>query len=617
MKKHFLSFLALVLSAHLMWATISDNTPTSAAALKSTYYAGADNKSGAALFTALTSISGGVTYSYTKLTYDELYTAYLTCDVYPAGHENAGKLWDMYSTTLWVPGQKECGNYSSEGGCYNREHSMPKSWFGGSNNYKSTNQGCDLVHLVPTDGYVNSMRSNWAFGEVASANYTSNGGLSKRGSSVTSISVEESTVSGTSVSVSGTTVFEPADEYKGDFARIYMYMRARYASLNLAQADGGQVHFTNTTTPASDSKYGFKDYSVLLLMKWHRQDPVSQKEIDRNNMIERKQGNRNPFVDYPALAEYLWGKLAGQTFDLDNVLGSFEATFIPGVSDGILNGSTPDPGPGPDPVTVKYGLTWSVNGSVLRTDSIKENEQPSELPATPTSCSTESNVFRGWTDAMINGTSDTEPDVLYKEAGEIPALTEDITLYAVFAKKTIEQSSGVSSTDSIAFAEQSFTEKQVVTEVKQNKVTITFDKGSNNNAPSYYDPAVRVYGGGTMTVTADNITQIDLYFATGDKTNAITANVGSYTEPTWTGKANEVIFTVGGTSGHRRFATVKVTTNGTGEKVSYTRYITSCQTATEVETTQEKQVAKKVLIGGEIYILVGEQLFTITGQRIR
>lgn len=335
MTKHISLIFSFLFAIHLsLWATISSYTPTTPANLPS-YYNDANNKSGSMLFSSLISLSGGTKHTYTKLTYDELYTAYYTSDVYPSGHAKAGKIWDMYSTVLWTPGDKECGNYSGEGGCYNREHSMPKSWFGGSSNYKSTNQGCDLVHLVPTDGFVNSKRSNYAFGEVASASYTSNGGLSKLGSSKNSLSVTESTVSGTSVTGISATVFEPDDEYKGDFARIYMYMRARYATLNLAQADGGTVHFSSTTAPENDSKYGFKDYSVILLMKWHRQDPVSQKEIDRNNQIEKMQGNRNPFVDYPILAEYLWGKYAGQTFSLDNAIGSFDTyNFTPGVSDG-------------------------------------------------------------------------------------------------------------------------------------------------------------------------------------------------------------------------------------------------------------------------------------------
>jgi hypothetical protein len=55
-------------------------------------------------------------------------------------------------------------------------------------------------------------------------------------------------------------------------------------------------------------------WSINLLLKWHRQDPVSQKEIDRNEAVYGFQNNRNPFIDYPELAEYIWGTYAGQPF---------------------------------------------------------------------------------------------------------------------------------------------------------------------------------------------------------------------------------------------------------------------------------------------------------------
>ncbi|MBQ9555840.1 MAG: chitobiase/beta-hexosaminidase C-terminal domain-containing protein [Muribaculaceae bacterium] len=107
-----------------------------------------------------------------------------------------------------------------------------------------------------------------------------------------------------------------------------------------------------------------------------------------------------------------------------------------------------------------------------------------------------------------------------------------------------------------------YTNGQVVTSAEQDGVTLTFDKGTNSNAPAWYTTgaALRIYGGGTMTVAAEaTITNITFTFGSGDNTNAITANVGTYAEPTWTGSANNVVFTVGGTSKHRRFAKVEVT----------------------------------------------------------
>lgn len=361
-------------------ATISSYTPTTAAELKNSYYTNLEGKNGSTLFSAVVTATGGVKHTYTKLTYDELWTAYITSDVYPTGHAHAGKIWDMYANCYYATSAHVTQMKAECDGGYNREHSLPKSWFGGSSDYKNTNQGCDLVHLVPTDAYVNSDRGNYAFGEVGTV--VKQFEISKRGTSVNTLSVSKSTISGTSVSTGAPTVFEPADDYKGDFARIYFYMRAHYPSLNLAQADGGTKHFSSTTSAASDSKYGLTDYSVILLMKWHRQDPVSQKEIDRNNAIEKMQGNRNPFVDYPCLAEYLWGEHAGETFSLSTAVGSFENSFTPGVSDGCACSTEPTLTVNPTSLTVD---PVAVNGTSTKTFTVTGANLTGNITITKTS----------------------------------------------------------------------------------------------------------------------------------------------------------------------------------------------------------------------------------------
>ena len=221
----------------------------------------------------------------------------------------------MYSNVLWTPGQKQCGNYSNVGSCYNREHSVPKSWF---NEKKPAYY--DLGHIIPTDGYVNNQRGNNPIGECEGGTRLKNGSYVATGRS------GSSTFSGyTSIG----TVFEPDDQYKGDFARMYMYMAVRYKKGNK-----DDVSISSEMYNTTDANYGFTAYSVALLMKWHRMDPVSRKEIDRNNGMQSEQGNRNPFVDYPILAEYLWGTKTNETFSFDVATGSFEDDFIPGVSDG-------------------------------------------------------------------------------------------------------------------------------------------------------------------------------------------------------------------------------------------------------------------------------------------
>ena len=261
------------------------------------------------------------------MSYDGLWTAYQTTDVYPSDSTGkAGKIWDMYSDCLFTPtgkgDGKQCGTYSGVCDCFNREHSLPKSWF---NEKKPAYY--DLGHIVPTDGKVNGMRSNNVFGECASGYATWGTGKLGKAKAVTTTNVKGSSTITTTFTG---TAFEPADKYKGDFARMYMYMVIRYKpgnsnSVDLAAAGEGSTMFNS-----DDTNYGLTDYSIALLMKWHRQDPVSQKEIDRNNGMETTQGNRNPFIDYPCLAEYLWGNKAGQAVTLSELVGTFTGSWTSG-----------------------------------------------------------------------------------------------------------------------------------------------------------------------------------------------------------------------------------------------------------------------------------------------
>ena len=261
------------------------------------------------------------------MSYDGLWKAYQTTDVYPSDSTGkAGKIWDMYSDCLFTPtgkgDGKQCGTYSGVCDCFNREHSLPKSWF-----KEKTPAYYDLGHIVPTDGKVNGMRSNNVFGECASGYATWGTGKLGKAKAVTTMNVKGSSTITTTFTG---TAFEPADKYKGDFARMYMYMVIRYKpgnsnSVDLAAAGEGRTMFNS-----DDTNYGLTDYSIALLMKWHRQDPVSQKEIDRNNGMETTQGNRNPFIDYPCLAEYLWGNKAGQAVTLSELVGTFTGSWTSG-----------------------------------------------------------------------------------------------------------------------------------------------------------------------------------------------------------------------------------------------------------------------------------------------
>ena len=232
------------------------------AAAPSGYYTNANGKNSSALRSALETI---ISNGHSVTSYAGLWTAYATTDINPA----TGKIWDMYSNCSFTLSTDQCGTYSVECDCYNREHSVPQSWFGSSSPMVS-----DAFHVYPTDGKVNGMRSNYPFGEVGSANYTSGNG-SKLGTS--------------SFSGYSSTVFEPIDEYKGDFARTYFYMATRYASVCENWASGAEVVFGN-------NNLGFTTYAINLFLKWSRQDPVSAKETARNEAVYGVQNNRNPLL---------------------------------------------------------------------------------------------------------------------------------------------------------------------------------------------------------------------------------------------------------------------------------------------------------------------------------
>lgn len=243
------------------------------------YYLGTENLKGE----ELRSVLFNKIKNHSSKQYNELWNIFKTTDV-----KQDGSVWDMYSGCNFEFVSDQCGAYNNVCDCYNREHSFPKSWFGGDVSPMNT----DLFHLVPTDGYINGKRGNLPFGEVGSITYSAGG--SKIGPAHSSLNYSGN-------------VFEPADEYKGDFARIYFYMLTRYMDKNLNQSNNDML----------SGNANFENWAIKMLLKWHEQDPVSQKEIDRNNKIYNDyQYNRNPFVDCPSFAYLIWDTdYSGQTCD--------------------------------------------------------------------------------------------------------------------------------------------------------------------------------------------------------------------------------------------------------------------------------------------------------------
>jgi endonuclease I len=217
--------------------------------------------------------------------YAGLYTTYQTSDV-DNFYENDGTVLDMYSEnpsgtdpyTYTTGTTQRCGTYSVEGDCYNREHIIPQSVFNEQSPMVS-----DAHFITPTDGKVNGIRSNYPHGTVSSATYTSQNG-SKLGSS--------------GVSGYSGTVFEPVNAFKGDIARMYFYFATRYENT-----------VSGYSFPMFDGSANkvFTTAFLNVLLAWHAQDPVSAREIARNNAIYTRQNNRNPYIDHPEYVNQIWG----------------------------------------------------------------------------------------------------------------------------------------------------------------------------------------------------------------------------------------------------------------------------------------------------------------------
>lgn len=263
-----------------------------------------EGKNGAELKTELHNLLKNHTrLPYGSRDYNQIactWTVFKKSDVRPNG-----KVWDMYSNNSY--------NLSNGAGAtkgMNIEHSVPKSWWGDAYDETATpltrfkyDGSYDLHHLTPSDAAANTAKSNYPLGEVDSPLFDN--GVTKVGTG--------------QANGRATNLFEPADEYKGDFARMYLYFVTCYQDYSWKSS--ALSMFAQNSYPTLNA------YGQSLLLKWHRQDPVSQKEIDRNNAVYSFQGNRNPFIDYPNMVEYIWGDSTNYEFSF-----SGQSTSAPSIS---------------------------------------------------------------------------------------------------------------------------------------------------------------------------------------------------------------------------------------------------------------------------------------------
>lgn len=297
MRKHFLLSLALFYCIAL-WAVDPSTTLT-------TYYAGINGKatdSNDALRVQLCTI---ISNGYTSIAYGNLQNSVYAASSDPSDFYNGSSktMEDIYSSKAYVSG--DAGSSASDCGTgWNKEHTVPQSWFGEASPMKS-----DAHHIFPTDIHMNSTRSSYPYGENNASKTCASYGYGHLGSS---------TFSG----YTGT-VFDPGDggangSYKGDLARVYFYMATRYRTTDFTSGLG------STSFTYSGGVANLTDYMKNLMLKWHREDPVSEKELIRNNAIYAHQKNRNPFVDYPCLVEYIWGDKKGEAVDLSSLISGYE-----------------------------------------------------------------------------------------------------------------------------------------------------------------------------------------------------------------------------------------------------------------------------------------------------
>ena len=265
----------------LMLTAIVIAVQTALAAEPINYYNNALGKSDEALMNALR----GIIRNHKEVSYGNgLLNAFAIADI-----DDQGYIIDIYSNCRYRPSDNgSSASHVGEG--YNREHSFPRSWFGGEVAPMNT----DVFHIYPTDIKVNSQRGNNPYGVCANGTRLTYGNYVAKGK------LGDCTYPG----YSGV-VFEPDDEYKGDLARTYFYMVTCYKNELSSWPGSPNLNY-------SQNKYkAFSTWTINMLMEWTRMDPVSEKEIKRNDAVYGIQGNRNPFIDHPELAEFIWGNQQG------------------------------------------------------------------------------------------------------------------------------------------------------------------------------------------------------------------------------------------------------------------------------------------------------------------
>lgn len=252
--------------------------------------------------------------------------------------DERGYFIDRYSSeSEWVKSTSQ----GAAGAGMNIEHSFPKSWWGGAKNQAYE----DLYNLMPCESRINSTKSNYPMGKVVSGD--KGNGWTKVGEGT-----------------DGKKYWEPADPWKGDFARGYMYMATAYQDYNWVGKQALQI-LQQGAYPT------LKEWAYKLYIQWAKADEPNALEIKRNNDVAKIQENRNPYVDFPNLMEYVWGDSTNIAFNPETTVKS--SSYVNGEGGG---GGSIDPDPNPDATKVNiYQATFTANDGGCK-ESIVSNSSP-------------------------------------------------------------------------------------------------------------------------------------------------------------------------------------------------------------------------------------------------
>lgn len=466
-----------------------------------TYYSSADGKSGEALKNALYNIIKNPSVT----SYDGLKEAYKKTDM-----RADGKVRDWYSNVTnytW----SDFGGNQKEGAGWNREHSVPQSWFG-DGKMKS-----DIVHVVPTDCYVNAQRGNYPFGEVGSAGWSSANGYSKLGTARSGLGYQGK-------------VFEPNDEVKGDIARIYFYMATCYQ--DQCYSWGNSVFTGNSYQPLSQ-------WSFEMFRRWAKEDPVDEVEKARNNAVFQVQKNRNPFVDYPGLEDFVWGEMKDATFSYTDYEGAADFVSAPVFS--------PSSGVFTDFVEVSISTATPDAAIYYTTDGSDATEQSIAYvsPVTLTSTTT----FKA---IAIKGdvrSSQSTATFTVRSSGDEDGGNGELALNNTFFNTPLAGSLQKSDSEDLIG--------------DQGSVVVVYALGTGSYR-YINDSHLRLYGGNTLTfsTTAGRFSQI-AFELVESSAKTLRASVGTVDGLTWTGDHSQVVFSVDEGSGHLKMKKAVYTLSGT------------------------------------------------------